>query len=220
MESVMEFDFFFPYFQKYETIVAQADDAFKRMQEQYPKCVTCVIGCSECCYALFDLTFIEALYVNHKFNEFFANEKKADILKRADEADRKIQVIKRKAYKSYQEGNNEKDIFNQIAQMKVRCPLLNDNKECELYNYRPITCRVYGLPTSIGDVAYSCGLSGYEKGTTYPTVKMDVIHKSLYDLSSELVDNLKTRYVKMADMLVPVSMALLTQYNEEYLGVV
>jgi hypothetical protein len=48
---------------------------------------------------------------------------------------------------------------------------------------------------------------------------LDAIQKRLYDISNEFVREIKTKYVKMADMLVPLSMAILTDFDEEYLGV-
>jgi hypothetical protein len=34
-----------------------------------------------------------------------------------------------------------------------------------------------------------------------------------------MVKEMGSRHVKMADVLVPVSMALITDYNDEYLGI-
>ncbi|MGA8181291.1 MAG: hypothetical protein WB792_14615, partial [Desulfobacterales bacterium] len=44
--------------------------------------------------------------------------------------------------------------------------------------------------------------------------------KKLYEISAEFVAHIKTRHIKMADMLVPLSMAILTEYDEKYLGLV
>ena len=106
----------------------------------------------------------------------------------------------------------------EMALERVRCPLLNKDEKCDLYEHRPITCRFYGLPTSIGGISHTCGQSGFVEGEKYPTVKLDIIHNKLYDISNEFVKEIKSKYVKMADILVPLSMALLTDYNEEYLG--
>ena len=102
---------------------------------------------------------------------------------------------------------------------RVRCPLLDEKKRCELYAFRPITCRLYGIPTSIAGKGHTCGLSGFKEGLAYPTVKLEKIQQRLYDLSSELVDSILSRHVKMAEILVPLSMALLTDYDENYLGI-
>ena len=108
----------------------------------------------------------------------------------------------------------------EIAAERVRCPLLNDDDMCDLYEYRPITCRLYGMPTSIGGIGHTCGKSGFVEGKPYPTVNLDVIQKRLYEISAEFVSRIKTKYVKMADMLVPLSMAILTDYDEELSWVV
>ena len=61
----MDFDFT-PYFKKYEELLKIADQVFERMAQQYPTNVECRTGCADCCHALFDLTIIEALYLNHQ----------------------------------------------------------------------------------------------------------------------------------------------------------
>jgi len=128
-------------------------------------------------------------------------------------------MIKRQAYKSKTAGKNETEILMDIAAERVRCPLLNDDEMCDLYEYRPITCRLYGIPTSIGGRSHTCGKSGFVEGKQYPAVNLDAIQKKLYDISYEFVREIKTKYLKMADMLVPLSMAILTEFDEEYLGI-
>jgi hypothetical protein len=50
-------------------------------------------------------------------------------------------------------------------------------------------------------------------------VKLDVVQARLYDLSHRLAQALGSRHARLGDLLVPVSMALLTRYDDEYLGV-
>jgi hypothetical protein len=54
-------------FEKYEALVAQVDKIFTAMQEAHKDCVSCKIYCSDCCHAVFDVTLIEAAYINHHF---------------------------------------------------------------------------------------------------------------------------------------------------------
>jgi len=210
---------FTPYFEKYKTIVTQVDELFARVQKEHPECVTCKIKCADCCHALFDLTLIEAIYINHQFNKIIKGKEKIRLIDRANRADRKTHMVKKRAYKNKKAGKNETEILMDIAAERVRCPLLNDNEMCDLYEYRPITCRLYGIPTSIGGRSHTCGKSGFVEGKPYPAVNLDAIQKKLYDISYEFVSEIKTKYVKMADMLVPLSMAILTDFDEEYLGI-
>ena len=115
-------------------------------------------------------------------------------------------------------GQNEEEILEILAKERVRCPLLNREDRCDLYDYRPITCRLYGVPTAIRGRGHTCKLSGFVSGKAYPTVHIDNIHRRLYEISLDLVRTIRSRHVKMADMLVPVSMALLTEFDETYLG--
>lgn len=210
---------FKPYFEKYEAVVAMADEVFERVHKEFPECVKCKIKCDDCCYALFDLALIEAIYLNHQFNKIFKDKERERLIERSNRADRKIHKIKRKAYKEKATGKNEVDILTDLAGERVRCPLLNDEEMCDLYEHRPITCRLYGIPTSIGGVGHTCGKSGFVEGKQYPTVNLDLIQKKLYDIAAAFVHQIKSRHVKMADMLVPVSMAMLTDYDADYLGI-
>ena len=129
-------------------------------------------------------------------------------------------MIKRKAIKEVQAGKNEVDVLMELSGERCRCALLNDDDLCDLYEHRPITCRLYGIPTSVQGIAHTCGQSGFIQGRQYPAVNLDTIQTRLVAISQELVAGLKTKYVKMADMLLPVSMALLTDFDPEYLGIV
>lgn len=206
------------FYKKYEALVEMVDGIFNQVREAHGECVTCRMECADCCHALFDLTLIEALYLNHHFNQTISGPQKDHLLEIANRADRSIYRIKRRAHMAIQKGAAETDVLTRMAEERVRCPLLDDSNRCRLYAFRPITCRLYGIPTSIQGAGHTCGLSGFVKGAAYPTVNLDVIHRRLFEISTELVKTLRSRHAQMADMLVPVSMGLLTVFDEDYLG--
>ncbi|MGD8883027.1 MAG: YkgJ family cysteine cluster protein [Desulfobacterales bacterium] len=214
----MDFDFT-PYFKKYEELVSKSDEAFERVRKAYAECVKCEEKCADCCYALFDLTLVEALYINAKFNERIKGSERAGLLGKANRADRRVHKLKRKAHRDLQAGKSEDEILAELARERIRCPLLNEAELCDLYDNRPLTCRFYGVPTAIGGAGHTCGKSGFEKGEQYPTVNLDAVNNQLQQISGELIRDLKSRYVKLADMLVPLSMALLTTFDETFFGV-
>ena len=208
-----------PIFEKYEAFVKQIDDVFKKVRSDYPDCVKCGLECSDCCFALFDLSLVEALYINRKFLENIG-DKKAEILEAANGIDRNIHQLKRKAFKAVESGQkSEEQVLLEMAAERSRCPLLNEEDRCALYAFRPITCRLYGIPTAIDGRAHTCGLSGFKEGESYPTVNLDAVNAKLKALSEEIVAALRSTHVKMGDVLMPVSMALLTVFDENYLGV-
>lgn len=213
----MEFDFT-PYFEKYEELVAAAEEAFNRVKNDHADCVKCKVGCADCCHALFDLTLIEALYINHKFKAAFPGKEREPLLERANRSDRKVYKIKKKAHQLLIDGHKDEEILERIAAETVRCALLNDQDSCDLYDFRPITCRLYGVPTAIGGKGHTCGLSGFSQGVAYPTANLDRIQSALMALSNALVADLKSKFKTMGEILVPLSMALLTDYDDVYLG--
>ena len=207
------------FFEEYRLLAKTAEKTFEKIKNEYPDCVKCEIRCTDCCYAIFDISFIEAMYINQKFNTSFEGKAKYDLLEKANRIDRRLHKLKRNAYKEFEGGKDENAILMEISKVKVRCPLLNEDDQCDLYDARPITCRLYGIPTAIGGTGRTCGLSGFEPGGSYPTVQLEKIHQRLYDISNAMVKDMHSKHVRMAEIIMPVSMALLTDFNEEYLGI-
>jgi Fe-S-cluster containining protein len=210
---------FSPYFLKYEALSKAADKVFERVKEEYPDCVQCRQECADCCHALFDLTLIEALYMNEKFKARFAGPEREALLEKANRADRTIHKIKREAYREFKAGKSEEEILTDLGDKRVRCPLLNDRDMCEMYDHRPITCRLYGIPTSIGGKGRTCSLSKFEGGKPYPTADIDKIHGRLQEISAELLRDIQSANIKLADLLMPLSMALITVFDETFMGI-
>ena len=214
----MDIDFE-PFFKEYEALLALADKTFEKVRQDFSDLVKCKVECADCCYAMFDLPLIEALYINYHFNRIFQGKQKEDYLDAANRIDRQIHKLKRKVNKDLGAGKSEEEILTELAAARVRCPLLNDQNQCDLYGFRPITCRLYGIPTQIGGKGRTCTLSGFKAGEKYPTVNIDVLQKKLYQLSERLAKAIQSKYAGLGEILVPLSMALLTEYDETYLGI-
>lgn len=213
----MDFDFE-PYFRRYEQLAAAADAAFERVRAAHPDCVRCRRGCADCCHALFDMTLVEALYLNRRFRARFTAAARSRIEEEANRIDRRIAKIKRHARQELEAGRSELEVLEELGRERVRCPLLSEEDLCLLYEHRPLTCRFYGIPTASQGRGRTCGLSGFQTGVSYPTVLLDAVHAKLQELSAELLRDLQAKHVKLADLLVPLSSALLTDYDEIYFG--
>jgi len=209
-----------PFFERYEQYAREADSLFQSIRAEFPDLVVCREQCSSCCYALFDLSLVEALYLNTEFQKRIPlGVERAAILDEADRADRQAARIKRKAFKESEAGKDSNTILAEVAAENLRCPLLDKDERCILYEVRPITCRLYGVPTAIGGKSRTCGKTGFVRGGKYPTVALDKMQDRLSALTGELTVFLGTAYSGLASMYVPVSSALLTEYNAAYLGI-
>jgi Fe-S-cluster containining protein len=206
-------------FSQYKKLADAADQIFRKMKKDFPKEMTCKAGCSDCCWALFDVSLVESLYLNHHFNRLFEGAKKAALIENANRADRTAYKIKRDARKKLEKGQAEEDVLVSLSAERIRCPLLNKENQCVIYEHRPITCRLYGVPMEIGGLTHSCGQSGFIKGTPYPTVHMDKMNQQLFGLADRLVKEMGSKYSQLTELVMPVSAALLTEFNDEFLGI-
>lgn len=208
-----------PIFERYEAIRNEADAIFSHVAAKYPAEATCHKGCSDCCHALFDLSLVEAMYINRAFASAFPHGRsRSDILTRASDIDRKLTRTKRELYQAEKNGESPETIMQLAASLRMPCPLLNEDNHCLLYEHRPITCRLYGVPLAIGTASHVCGLSSFDQGTSYPTVQVGKLQSRLDDLSREIAETVGSRF-ELHEVYVPLSMALLTEYNDAYLGI-
>jgi Fe-S-cluster containining protein len=207
-------------FQEYEQLAAQTEQLFNRVKEQFPEEVTCSTGCSSCCHASFDLSLVEAMYLNRAFNkEFGFGIRRSAVLQAASDADRQLTRLKHHYFKQAKSGKSDEEILVEAAKERIRCPLLGLDQTCLLYEHRPITCRLYGVPTSIHGKAHVCGQCGFKQGGAYPTVALDRIQDRLADMSRRIGAAVGSRFRELHRVYVPVSMALVTKYDDAYLGV-
>ncbi|MGD8253150.1 MAG: YkgJ family cysteine cluster protein [Syntrophobacterales bacterium] len=185
----------------YDYLVDAADRAFLKIDEEYGECVKCELHCTDCCHAVFGLFLIEAVHLQQHFRELADEEKKKALL-RAELFDEQLQTLQGKIAKA----NHSPEAADSLwGRERIRCPLLNDESECILYPYRPITCRVYGIPTTIQGRAHVCGQSGFETGRPYPTFKLDEINRELYLLSGKLLEAAGRSDLDSASLLLSVS---------------
>ena len=94
-----------PVFTAYEALVAEADAVFARVGEMHPDCVTCKPGCSDCCHAMFDLSLVEAMYLNARFIEKYDfGPERSRILENAGSVDRKLTRMKRDYFRELRDA--------------------------------------------------------------------------------------------------------------------
>lgn len=197
-------------FQRYELLVAKADQAFHKMQKDYGAYIKCKLHCSDCCHAIFGLFLIEAAHLQQHFNQLARKERQAAVL-RGEKSEKEYGELEKKL-KTY--GNDPQMASYSIGRERIRCPLLSDHQECVLYVYRPITCRVYGIPLVIQGKAHACGNAGFKDGESYPSFNLDEVQRELYLLSRELLDRARRKDLERASLLISVSKAIKTPFKD------
>jgi Fe-S-cluster containining protein len=199
-----------PLFDRYEDLVARADEAFERISGDYPACVSCKPGCADCCHAVFGLFLIEAAYLRRQFRLLPRKERDA-ALARGDLTEKDLERLSQRL-ETFKDDPRMQSYT--MARERVRCPLLDDGDRCILYAHRPITCRVYGIPTSIQGKAHVCNKSRFQGKQSYPTFNLDVAHRELYLLSGELLAANGQMDPEKASLLISVSKAIRTPLQD------
>ena len=206
-------------FEEYRELIAQVDRIFDQVKEMHGNLVNCKVGCDDCCYAFFELTPIEAVYIRDRFAKCSDPEKKEAILERAREAHQKYLKLAERLVRASALGPEEKHVeMDAAARERIACPLLNDRRQCDLYDDRPVTCRLYGIPTRIDNAARTCGLSGFKKGGAYPTANLDLLQEKLIALSEKLMAlDRAERWVEL-DRMISLPTALTADIDEAGFG--
>ena len=170
-------------FKSYVTLRTEVDRLFETVRSRHADLVRCRLGCDECCYAVFELTFVEAAYIRAVFQSELPRTERRKALRKAD---RSQEQLSRLYLKTREKPISKNEAHLEIARARVECPLHYEHR-CLLHKHRPITCRVYGIPTVVRGKGVTCGKSGFEPGVTYPTVNLDGIQKKLFILSRDLI---------------------------------
>lgn len=191
----------------YELLADRADTAFADMAKANAEAIQCRRHCSDCCHAVFGLFLVEAAYVHEHFSRLSPDVQKAALL-RCSEMERGLKRLEKKAQIHEDDPQMQHYI---LARERIRCPLLDDNQECVLYLHRPITCRVYGIPTRVQGKARVCGKSGFKSGEAYEAFDLDGVYSSLYALSVQLLQmNGKEDDLEPASLLISMSKTITT----------
>lgn len=195
-------------FARYEQLGLAADLAFERIQRDYAEAVKCKRGCTDCCHALFGLFPIEAAYLREHFAKLDPAVRQ-EVLKRAQQAEERLNRFQ--TLMSEAHGDDPAMQSYALSRERIRCPLLNDQGDCVLYQHRPVTCRVYGIPTRVNGAGRTCWKAAFETGKSYPAFNLDRVHKELYEMSKAALEKEGQSDPEGAALLVSVSAALKQQ---------
>jgi len=198
-------------FEPYDRQVSLADKSFERIAGEYPNCISCKPGCADCCHAVFGLFLVEAVFLKNDFDQLGEKEK-ADALKRGLAAEKDLKTLER----TLEEFKDDPGMSAYaMAKTRIRCPLLGDDDACILYPYRPITCRVYGIPTMVQGIPRICGSTGFKKDEAYPFFNMNGVQKELFQLSKDLLENAKKDFAEeRASLLISIPKIIKTTVED------
>ncbi len=202
------------YFEEYLDLADRADQAFAQVKGQYPDLVVCKQGCNDCCFAIFEMNPVEAVYLARMFSTGLLRKQKREIARKARKIAVKLDELRRKLNAIENESGAQARMIA-LSKERLECPLHSEGA-CVLYERRPITCRTYGIPRSIQGKGATCGRSGFKPGISYPTLNMDVLDQRLRELSGALIKDLTKVDPGSRRILIPVTDAVTCELDDRY----
>ena len=132
---------------RYNSLLREVDSWFAGCVQRHEELIACARGCSSCCRGLFDITLLDALYLRSGFNLLPDDIKSSIRLKAKPQLDLLVTrwpnfiapwILNSIPEAEWDEMMPEDD--------ETPCPLLSEAGACLVYDYRPMTCRLNGIP--------------------------------------------------------------------------
>ena len=195
---------------RYALMLAEADRTFQRMRQAYGGNIRCRPGCSDCCHAVFGLFLVEGLYLQTHFRNLARKERRAALL-RGQKSEKALLSLENEVKRFCHDPGSASLV---LARGRVPCPLLDTSRQCVLYPHRPLTCRIYGIPTRVRGEMRVCGRAAFGKGESYPVFDLDGAFKALHLLSRDLLEKTGRRDLEKAALLISVPKVIRTPFEE------
>jgi Fe-S-cluster containining protein len=132
---------------EYRELLSAVDHWFAAIQKRYPKEVVCGKGCYDCCLGLFDISLLDAYYLLQGFKQL-PKSVQTEVIQRSKKIVAQIKKFQPNLTSPYYLTElSDEDIDTLCDRFaELRCPLLGDHNQCLVYQFRPMTCRLHGLP--------------------------------------------------------------------------
>jgi Fe-S-cluster containining protein len=132
---------------QYAELLATVDNWFGRCLVSAGGAIACRDGCAGCCRGLFDITFLDACYLQSGFNLLPAGLQ-AKVLCKCRKRLADIKALWPEFASPYILNLRPEEVWEEIMPEgdDTPCVLLGDDGRCLIYAYRPMTCRLHGIP--------------------------------------------------------------------------
>jgi len=131
----------------YGLLLQEVDEWFKRAAAASGAAVSCRQGCSACCRGLFDITLLDACYLKSGFDKLDIVTQKT-VLARAGDRLSSMRMLWPEFAAPYVLNYRPEEDWEILMpeEDETPCVLLGANGRCLVYDHRPMTCRLNGIP--------------------------------------------------------------------------
>lgn len=133
--------------ERYGALLGEVDAWFQHCLEQHPNLIACRNGCSECCRGLFDITLLDAFYLKRGFDRL-PESLRAELEPVASRSLEQLSRVNSEFVEPWLLNGIPEDDWDALMpeEDETPCLLLSQNGGCLVYEHRPMTCRLNGIP--------------------------------------------------------------------------
>lgn len=136
------------FFAEYEALIREVEEkAAAAARSSGPAC-DCGLGSDGCCRHYFEMSLIEAVFLNNRINRHLTSNERQEVINRAVAVSRRLRLVAGQV----SPAGPEEEIDRIYTAEELLCPLSVGGK-CLLYEHRPLRCRTWGLPPEALDAA-------------------------------------------------------------------
>lgn len=116
-------------------------------QARHPGVIPCRAGCSACCHGPFDISAADTMLLKHGIATL-ADSEQLEVRDRARALFTKLRSMAPAWGPPWALADLGEEQFDAMAEALADepCPLLDDAGHCRVYAFRPLVCRLMGLP--------------------------------------------------------------------------
>jgi Fe-S-cluster containining protein len=131
----------------YGLLLSRVDTWFAGCLDAQPQAIACGAGCAECCRGLFDITLLDACYLKYGFDRLPTDVREAVQAKALLQLEG-LRTLWPEFAPPYILNYRPEDDWEELMpeEDETPCPLVGHDGKCLVYDYRPMTCRLNGLP--------------------------------------------------------------------------
>jgi Fe-S-cluster containining protein len=132
---------------RHDHLVERLHDRSRSIHSRYAAHIQCRQGCAQCCHGLFDISIFDALRVAKGFASLPAEAKDA-IAERASAIQNMLLKLQPDLPAPFFLDELAPERIDEIVDIvgNVRCPFLAASDSCLIYEFRPVTCLLEGIP--------------------------------------------------------------------------
>ena len=132
---------------QYQELLQRLDRWFDESARRHPGVIPCRAGCSACCHGPFDISVADALLLREGLATL-PDDIRAVVRARGAQLLQQMQAAAPEWGALWDVRALDEERFDQLTEALAAepCPLLDETGACRVYAYRPLVCRLIGLP--------------------------------------------------------------------------